>query len=92
MRVEQACDRIERRLQSDPRFAHARFPAHARRRRRVGGGAGNHVLAVPRSRSVVVITGDPGFEPGPPPSDRLPPDWRPGLHLVREELLPLLLA
>ena len=56
------------------------------------GWAGNHVLAVPRSRSVVVITGDPRFEPGPPPSDRLPPDWRPGLDLVREELLPLLLA
>ena len=55
-----------------------------------GGWAGQHLLVVPRSRAVVVTTGDPGFEFGPPPHDLLPPDWRPLLHLLREHLLPLL--
>jgi hypothetical protein len=45
---------------------------------------------VPAAAAVVVITGDPGFEPGPPPSDQLPGDWRPALELVRRHLLPVL--
>jgi hypothetical protein len=40
--------------------------------------------------AVVVTTGDPGFDPGPPPRDDLPADWRPALDLVREHLLPVL--
>jgi CubicO group peptidase (beta-lactamase class C family) len=55
-----------------------------------GGWAGNHLLVVPAAEAVVVITGDPGFQPGPPPSDRLPDDWRPALDLVRRHLLPVL--
>ena len=55
-----------------------------------GGWAGQHLLVVPRSRAVVVTTGDPEFEFGPPPRDALPDDWRPLLHLLREHLLPLL--
>ncbi|WP_257454416.1 serine hydrolase domain-containing protein [Archangium lipolyticum] len=56
-----------------------------------GGWAGQHVVVVPSVRAVVVTTGDPGFDPGPPPTDRMPPHWRPGLDLVRTHLLPLLL-
>ncbi len=55
-----------------------------------GGWAGQHLLVVPAAAAVVVITGDPGFEPGPPPSDQLPGDWRPALDLVRRHLLPVL--
>ena len=55
-----------------------------------GGWAGQHVLVVPDTGAVVVTTGDPGFTLGPPPSDRLPPDWQPALTLVREHLLPVL--
>jgi CubicO group peptidase (beta-lactamase class C family) len=53
-----------------------------------GGWAGQHVVV--RPGAVVVTTGDPRFEFGPPPRDELPPDWRPALDLVREHLLPLL--
>ncbi|WP_395847038.1 serine hydrolase domain-containing protein [Cystobacter fuscus] len=56
-----------------------------------GGWAGQHVVVVPSAHAVVVTTGDPGFDPGPPPTDRMPPNWRPGLDLVRTQLLPLLL-
>ena len=55
-----------------------------------GGWAGQHLLVVPAAAAVVAITGDPGFEPGPPPSDQLPADWRPALDLVRRHLLPVL--
>ena len=55
-----------------------------------GGWAGQHLLVVPAAAAVVVTTGDPGFEPGPPPTDRLPADWRPALDLVRRHLLPVL--
>jgi CubicO group peptidase (beta-lactamase class C family) len=55
-----------------------------------GGWAGQHVLVHPASSAVVVTTGDPQFDIGPPPSDRLPPDWRPALDLVRRHLCPLL--
>ncbi len=57
-----------------------------------GGWAGQHMLVVPPVDAVVVTTGDPGFDPGPPPVDRLPPDWRPALEVIRAELLPVLLA
>jgi CubicO group peptidase (beta-lactamase class C family) len=53
-----------------------------------GGWAGQHVLVLPAA--VVVTTGDPGFDPGPPPRDELPADWRPALELVRRHLLPVL--
>ncbi len=53
-----------------------------------GGWAGQHVLVLPGA--AVVTTGDPGFDPGPPPRDDLPPGWRPALELVRRHLLPLL--
>ncbi len=56
-----------------------------------GGWAGQHMMVVPAADAVAVITGDPGFDPGPPPTDRLPPDWQPALHLLREDLLPTLL-
>ena len=55
-----------------------------------GGWAGQHLLVVPDAGAVVVTTGDPGFALGPPPSDRLPPDWQPALTLVRQHLLPVL--
>ncbi len=53
-----------------------------------GGWAGQHVVVLPGT--VVVTTGDPGFDPGPPARDELPPDWRPALELVRRHLLPVL--
>jgi hypothetical protein len=56
-----------------------------------GGWAGQHVLVVPSADAVVVVTGDPAFDPGPPPTDALPPDWRPALELIRQELVPVLL-
>jgi CubicO group peptidase (beta-lactamase class C family) len=56
------------------------------------GWAGQLVAAVPASRAVVVVTGDPRFDPGPPPSDQLPPDWRPAGELVAAHLLPTLTA
>jgi CubicO group peptidase (beta-lactamase class C family) len=52
------------------------------------GWAGQHVLVLPDA--VVVTTGDPRFEIGPPPRDQLPPDWRPALDLIRQHLLPAL--
>lgn len=55
-----------------------------------GGWAGQHLLVLPRSDAVVVVTGDPRFDLGPPPRDELPPDWAPALHLVRRHLLPVL--
>ena len=57
-----------------------------------GGWAGQHVVVVPAARAVVVVTGDPRFRLGPPPTDELPPDWRPALDLVRTHLLPALRA
>jgi len=57
-----------------------------------GGWAGQHVVVCPRTSAVVVTTGDPGFHLGPPPTDGLPPNWRPALDLVREHLFPLLVG
>jgi CubicO group peptidase (beta-lactamase class C family) len=54
-----------------------------------GGWAGQHVLVLPGA--VVVTTGDPRFDVGPPPRDELPPDWRPALDLIRRHLLPVLI-
>jgi CubicO group peptidase (beta-lactamase class C family) len=56
-----------------------------------GGWAGQHVTVVPAARAVIVTTGDPGFDPGPPPTHRLRPNWRPARDLVIERLLPALL-
>jgi CubicO group peptidase (beta-lactamase class C family) len=53
-----------------------------------GGWAGQHVMVLPDA--VVVTTGDPRFDFGPPPRDELPPDWQPAVHLVRRYLLPTL--
>ncbi|GAA3381916.1 serine hydrolase domain-containing protein [Cryptosporangium minutisporangium] len=53
-----------------------------------GGWAGQHVVILPTV--VVVTTGDPRFDPGPPPRDELPVDWRPALELVHQHLLPVL--
>jgi CubicO group peptidase (beta-lactamase class C family) len=57
-----------------------------------GGWAGQHLVVVPQASAVVVVTGDPRFDPGPPARDELPEDWRPALHLVRRHLLPVLLG
>ena len=57
-----------------------------------GGWAGQHVLALRSARAVVVTTGDPAFDPGPPPTDAMPHDWRPALDLVRRHVLPVLRA
>jgi CubicO group peptidase (beta-lactamase class C family) len=54
------------------------------------GWAGQHVVVLPDA--VVVTTGDPRFDAGPPPRDELPPDWRPALDLVRQHLLPVLIS
>jgi CubicO group peptidase (beta-lactamase class C family) len=56
-----------------------------------GGWAGQHVTVVPAADAVVVTTGDPVFDPGPPPTDRLQPGWRPARELVLERLVPALL-
>ncbi|HZA03145.1 MAG TPA: serine hydrolase domain-containing protein [Propionibacteriaceae bacterium] len=55
-----------------------------------GGWAGQHLLVLPDAAAVVVTTGDPGFDLGPPPTDDLPENWRPALDLVRRHLLPVL--
>ena len=55
-----------------------------------GGWAGQHLLVLPDVSAVVVTTGDPGFDLGPPPSDDLPENWLPALDLVRRHLLPVL--
>lgn len=55
-----------------------------------GGWAGQHMLVIPGAGAVIVTTGDPGFDLGPPPRDDLPADWRPALDLVRRHLLPVL--
>jgi CubicO group peptidase (beta-lactamase class C family) len=56
-----------------------------------GGWAGQHVTLVPAARAVIVTTGDPRFDPGPPPTDQLQPGWRPARELVTERLVPALL-
>ena len=56
-----------------------------------GGWAGQHLLVIPEASAVVVTTGDPRFDFGPPPRDELPHDWAPALDLVRRHLLPVLL-
>ncbi len=56
------------------------------------GWAGQHVLVLPAADAVVVTTGDAGFHPGPPPTDEMPHGWRPAVKLVREILVPVLLA
>ena len=53
--------------------------------------AGQHLVVVPGAGAVVVVTGDPWFDPGPPARDELPDGWRPALDLVRRHLLPVLL-
>jgi CubicO group peptidase (beta-lactamase class C family) len=55
------------------------------------GWAGQLVAAVPAAHAVVVVTGDPQFDPGPPPTDQLAPGWRPAGGLVGRHLLPALL-
>jgi CubicO group peptidase (beta-lactamase class C family) len=55
-----------------------------------GGWAGQHLLVLPEAGAVVVTTSDPGFDPGPPATDQMPPDWRPALDLVRKHLVPVL--
>lgn len=55
-----------------------------------GGWAGQHLVVMPHAAAVIVITGDPRFDPGPPARDELPADWRPALDLVRRHLLPVL--
>ncbi len=57
-----------------------------------GGWAGQHVTVVPAARAVVVTTGDPRFDPGPPPTDHLAPGWRPARDLVTARLVPALLS
>lgn len=55
-----------------------------------GGWAGQHVTVLPASRAVIVTTGDPRFDPGPPPTDQLRPGWQPARLLVTRHLLPAL--
>jgi CubicO group peptidase (beta-lactamase class C family) len=52
------------------------------------GWAGQHVLVSPPHQAIVVLTGNPQFTFGPPPSDGLPPGWMSALHLVNHQLLP----
>jgi len=53
------------------------------------GWAGQHVVVSPRHQAIVVLTGDPQFTFGPPPSDALLPGWMSALNLVNRHLLPL---
>jgi CubicO group peptidase (beta-lactamase class C family) len=55
-----------------------------------GGWAGQHVTTVTAADAVIVTTGDPRFDPGPPPSDQLPSTWQPARDLVVERLVPAL--
>lgn len=55
-----------------------------------GGWAGQHVTTVTEANAVVVTTGDPRFDPGPPPTDQLPSTWQPARPLVVERLVPAL--
>jgi hypothetical protein len=49
------------------------------------------VAVVPAARAVVVVTGDPRFDPGPPASDQLQPgECDRVCPLVTEHLLPAL--
>ncbi|RAS69837.1 CubicO group peptidase (beta-lactamase class C family) [Lentzea atacamensis] len=57
-----------------------------------GGWAGQHVTLIPEADAVIVTTGDPRFDPGPPPRAELPDDWRPARDLVTARLVPALLA
>jgi CubicO group peptidase (beta-lactamase class C family) len=57
-----------------------------------GGWAGQHVTLIPDARAVIVTTGDPRFDPGPPPRDELPDGWLPARDLITAELIPALLA
>jgi CubicO group peptidase (beta-lactamase class C family) len=52
------------------------------------GWAGQHVVVSPPHQAIVVLTGDPQFTFGPPPSDALPPGWMSALNLVNQYLLP----
>ena len=52
------------------------------------GWAGQHIVVSPRHQAVIVLTGDPQFSFGPPPSDALPPGWMSALNLVNQHLLP----
>jgi CubicO group peptidase (beta-lactamase class C family) len=54
------------------------------------GWAGQLVLCRPRAEAVVVTTADPRFDPGPPPTDAMPADWRAPLEMLRGHVLPLL--
>ncbi|WP_156869408.1 serine hydrolase domain-containing protein [Sporichthya polymorpha] len=56
------------------------------------GWAGQHVLVLPAADAVIVTTGYAAFDPGPPPTDEMPEGWRPAVKLVREVLVPVLLA
>jgi CubicO group peptidase (beta-lactamase class C family) len=56
-----------------------------------GGWAGQHVTTVTAGDAVIVTTGDPRFDPGPPPTDQLPSTWQPARGLVVERLVPSLL-
>ncbi|GAA0806997.1 serine hydrolase domain-containing protein [Spirilliplanes yamanashiensis] len=55
-----------------------------------GGWAGQSITVVPAARAVVVTTGDPRFDPGPPPTDALRDGWRSARDLVVERLIPVL--
>lgn len=55
-----------------------------------GGWAGQHVTTVTEANAVIVTTGDPRFDPGPPPTDQLPSTWQPARARVIERLLPAL--
>jgi CubicO group peptidase (beta-lactamase class C family) len=56
-----------------------------------GGWAGQHVTTVTAANAVIVTTGDPRFDPGPPATDQLPATWQPARNLVVERLVPTLL-
>jgi len=51
------------------------------------GWSGALLLVKAEARLVVAVTTEPHFGYGPPPVDRLRPDWRPPLTLVRQVLL-----
>lgn len=54
------------------------------------GWGGQLVLCRPQATAVIVATGDPKFDPGPPPTDAMPPQWRAPLELLRRHVLPVL--
>lgn len=55
-----------------------------------GGWAGQHVTVVPEARAVIVTTGEPRGDQGPPGDNEAPAPWLPAKRLVDSQIVPRL--